>query len=372
VGSSQVRTIYVERDQSNLIILPPGAHSLYFPGGIIYLDRYGSYRSPMLLEQGLYYSVISRIRNWDKQMIEQVIALPPAHRGKFTNYLALPPTLPERVRRLAEQIAGDLANPYAQVMALRDYLAQTYPYDLKIPHFPINVDQVDHFLFSQRRGYCEHFASALALLARVVGIPTRLTTGYLPGRYNPFTGYWEVRSADAHAWTECYFTGLGWVPFDATPGARDPLEFITERPLLPALAIAGYAHERLGVAFWYILAAALAITLGAAWCFRPAAITLRSLRKTVTTRQAYRASYAYLKLISQLQRYGLERPASWSGAEYLLAARRLPALLDKVKQLENFINTYEAMRFGPPDQSDFQKQLDNLAQHLRSRVSKNK
>jgi protein-glutamine gamma-glutamyltransferase len=79
------------------------------------------------------------------------------------------------------------------------------------------MDAVQYFLFEQRRGYCEQFSSSLAVMARSLGIPARVATGYVPGEYNPFTGLHEVRASDAHAWVEVYFPGYGWSTFDPTP-----------------------------------------------------------------------------------------------------------------------------------------------------------
>jgi Transglutaminase-like superfamily/Domain of unknown function (DUF4129) len=76
---------------------------------------------------------------------------------------------------------------------------------------------VEYFLFEQQRGYCEQFSSSLAVMARSQGIPARVATGYAPGEYNPFTGLYDVRASDAHAWVEVYFPQYGWTTFDPTP-----------------------------------------------------------------------------------------------------------------------------------------------------------
>jgi hypothetical protein len=83
---------------------------------------------------------------------------------------------------------------------------------------------VDHFLFERRRGYCEQIASSMVVLLRAVGIPTRLVTGYGPGSRNAFTGYFDVRGSDAHAWVEVLYPFSGWTAYDPTFGvpAADP------------------------------------------------------------------------------------------------------------------------------------------------------
>jgi hypothetical protein len=77
---------------------------------------------------------------------------------------------------------------------------------------------VDTFLFEDREGVCEQYATALAVMARSLDIPARLAAGYGAGDYNAITGYYEVRLSHAHSWVEVYFPEYGWVPFDPTPG----------------------------------------------------------------------------------------------------------------------------------------------------------
>ena len=75
------------------------------------------------------------------------------------------------------------------------------------------------FLFEDRRGYCQQFSGAMALMLRMAGIPARVAAGFSPGSYNKDTREYRVRDLDAHSWVEVWFTGIGWVPFDPTPAA---------------------------------------------------------------------------------------------------------------------------------------------------------
>jgi len=77
-------------------------------------------------------------------------------------------------------------------------------------------NSVDEFLFDQKKGFCEHFSSAFAVLMRAAGIPARVVTGYVGGYRNPIGGYWQVRRSDAHAWAEVWLAGRGWVRVDPT------------------------------------------------------------------------------------------------------------------------------------------------------------
>lgn len=135
---------------------------------------------------------------------------------RFARYLQLPPDLPARVRELAFEITRGKESPYEKVLALESYLQRNYTYTLELTH-ESGREPVDEFLFETRRGHCEYFASALALLLRVVGVHTRHVNGFVNGQWNEYGQYLAVRQADAHAWTEVLFPRVGWVAFDATP-----------------------------------------------------------------------------------------------------------------------------------------------------------
>jgi len=113
-----------------------------------------------------------------------------------------------------------------------------FSYTLEPP--PLGVDTVDDFLFNTKAGYCEYFASSFAFLMRAAGLPTRIVTGYQGGVYNASGGYWIVRNSDAHAWTEVWLEGRGWVRVDPTAAVAP--ERINRGSLSAALPEA---------AFWY-------------------------------------------------------------------------------------------------------------------------
>ncbi|MCC6628889.1 MAG: transglutaminase domain-containing protein [Chloroflexi bacterium] len=148
-------------------------------------------------------------------------------------YLALPPDLPGRVTSFARLITQDARTDYDRARALERAL-RTLPYDELTPAPPVGRDVVDHFLFEGRRGYCEHFASAMAVLARTLDIPARVVTGYSPGE--PTEGGRLVRERNAHAWAELYFAGYGWVPFEATPAQTEQTRGDAVAP--PAIVLA--------------------------------------------------------------------------------------------------------------------------------------
>ena len=132
------------------------------------------------------------------------------------------PSVNVRVWALTTSIVRGAVTDYDRVVRLERYLRQNYEYDLRVPPFSRSGDVVESFLFDRRAGYCAQFATAMAVMARTVGIPARVVTGYVPGQYNSLTGVHTVRLSDAHAWVEIKFRRLGWVPFDPTPRPDSP------------------------------------------------------------------------------------------------------------------------------------------------------
>jgi len=118
----------------------------------------------------------------------------------------------------AQQIVGHPASPYAAAVALETWFRRTggFTYDEQ-PGRPGDVPLAD-FVLRTKRGYCQHFAGAMALMLRYLGIPARVAAGFTSGSYDARTGTWTVTDHDAHTWVEAWFRGYGWLPFDPTPG----------------------------------------------------------------------------------------------------------------------------------------------------------
>ena len=133
-----------------------------------------------------------------------------------------PPPVPERVKFLAEEIVEGAPTDYDRAARLERFLLTQYPYYLTVGPYPREGDAVDFFLFEKQAGYCAQFATSMAVMGRLVGLPTRVAVGYLPGRYNSLTGVHEVSLQDAHSWVEIRFEDHGWVPFDPTPAPTSP------------------------------------------------------------------------------------------------------------------------------------------------------
>lgn len=129
-------------------------------------------------------------------------------------------TVTDRVRQLAEDVTVDATNPYEQAKALAAYLQRdpSFTYDTVVPVPENGGDLVDFFLFdpeSDRRGYCQYFASAMVMMARSLDLPARVAVGFAPGELLEDDTY-LIREANAHAWAEIYFPGYGWQIFEST------------------------------------------------------------------------------------------------------------------------------------------------------------
>jgi len=134
--------------------------------------------------------------------------------------LQMPMQVNPRSRALAEKWRAESANDSDVVQhALRMFREQEFFYTLEPP--PLRGNTVDDFLFETRAGFCEHYASAFTFLMRAAGVPARVVTGYLGGEMNYFSGQFEVRQSDAHAWSEVWLPESGWTRVDPT-GAVAP------------------------------------------------------------------------------------------------------------------------------------------------------
>ena len=141
-------------------------------------------------------------------------------------YLQLPPDFPETVKTLAREVTQDATNPYDTAEALRRYLI-SLPYSLENVPAPEGQDWVEHFLFVQRRGFSQNYASSMITMLRSLGIPARLVVGFAPGVWDEGRGEWIVQAQHYHAWAEVYFPGYGWVEFEPTPADVQPaLEYL--------------------------------------------------------------------------------------------------------------------------------------------------
>lgn len=141
----------------------------------------------------------------------------PYYKTVFSTYTQLPDSVDSRVYALAQQLTRDAANDYDRAAALCAYLQTSFPYTMNQSVPPANRDFVSWFLFEEQQGYCTSFASSMCVLARAVGLPSRYIEGY--AAIPDADGIARVTQQYAHAWSEVYFPGFGWLTFDPTPGS---------------------------------------------------------------------------------------------------------------------------------------------------------
>ncbi|BCN29415.1 transglutaminase domain-containing protein [Anaeromicropila herbilytica] len=130
-------------------------------------------------------------------------------------YTKLPNTIPNRVYDLARDITKEYDNNYDKLRAIEQYLS-SFDYTLAPSKTKKGEDFVDYFLFKQKKGYCTYFATAMAVLARCIDIPTRYVEGILIDDQLESDQYYLAKSSTSHAWVEAYFEGVGWIPFEPT------------------------------------------------------------------------------------------------------------------------------------------------------------
>jgi len=184
-------------------------------------------RSRRPLREGTTYTAVSAISVADEDALR-------ADSLRYSEwitatYLQLPDELPARVRTLAQTITAPFDNPYDKAAALERYLRERVKYNELVAAPPSGRDGVDYTLFDRPEGYCNYYASAMAVMARAVGVPARVVSGYSLGEYAD--GVYHVVEANAHAWVEAYFPSYGWVEFEPTASKPE-----IARPKKPATA----------------------------------------------------------------------------------------------------------------------------------------
>jgi len=360
----------------------------------------GSYRLGRPPVEGFYYEVYGWLG--DTGSPDDFLA-----GSERRQYLKLP-QLDARIPAVAEYITRGLEDDTERALAVARYLRRNYKYTLELPAHEV-ADPLAYFLFIRKKGHCEYFASAMAVMLRTLGIPSRLVTGFQSGIYNPLTELYVIRASDAHSWVEAWLPGRGWVTFDPTPpdpspGANalltklalyadavetfwqewvvsydlghqatlaDRMEQASRRVSLRWLdrffdagdSLAGARSWLVRSGLWWLLALAV-IACGAwsgprlwrAWRIR---LGLRRLRRGQAS--VADATLLYGRMLKLLKRRGYEKPAWFTPYEF---ARGLPP--SEVGMLvRQFTGAYNALRFG--GQADAAPRLSALLQDLESR-----
>jgi transglutaminase-like putative cysteine protease len=321
-----------------------------------------------------------------------------------------------RVVELARRVTRDGATSYDKARLLENYLRTNYKYSLDLLGTPNHPDPLAMFLFDVRRGHCEYFATAMAIMLRQVGIPSRLVNGFHAGENNRLSRHWIVHQYDAHSWVDAYLSPYGWVEFDPTPAepARKPPFLKTFAGVLDALSFwwtdiavnydlrgqskliaAGQvslqnfqaslveygreAHQSIGGVFTHLrpsfqasMFVVCSLLAGAAFLLavtlsrrRAAALRRRLVRRLDRTRAAAKQEAAivgfYADAVSLLQRKGRVRSSSQTPREFALTLVSEPF----GPALVTLTSIYNRVRFGGRTDAADAAQAGSLLHSLR-------
>lgn len=389
---------------SDILLVAGTPESMIVDVPVVWRSPSGTLRAPRINGASLRYAVSSVLGDESSPSAQ----LLPAERVEA---LAVPPSLDARIPRLAQDMTVGLAAPDERARALERRLRHDYGYTLEL--LPARVaDPLATFLFVRKKGHCEYFASAMAVMLRTLGIPSRVVTGFVSGVYNPMTGWQVVRASDAHSWVEAWLPRRGWVTFDPTPVDPSPSSagLWTRAGLLLDAAdqfwqdwVVGYDFERqitlaarmqdssrslrfswlsgIGDAATNIAAgvrAARAYAIQILVIFTLAALAivlgpglLRKLRADLRVRRAQRgdaqasdATLLYERMLLALEHRGLRKPPWLTPAEF---ARVLPAS-ELAMLVEDLTGAYNEFRFGgrrdaAPRMVRLLRQIETLDSH---------
>jgi transglutaminase-like putative cysteine protease len=366
---------------TDLLFLAGRPEFLRVPVPVVYETAGGALRVARDTD-GLQYILFNYVNLGDRLSMGGE-ALDPQSRNF---YLRLPPVDP-RVFDLARRITQGYQLDRDRAAAIEHFLRTKLSYSLD-NNPPPGVDPLSWFLFDRRRGHCEYFASAMAVMLRLSWIPARVATGYLPGDFNPISGWHVIRASHAHAWVEAWLPGEGWVVFDPTPPSLQtaPTGLMSRLSLYLDAAdmfwrewVIGYDLERqLTLAFrvdqsrrrlrlpsfeqffagwsgrfrqWQKgvehgealpIAVLLLVAAGAlgfwAWLGRGAWLRRRFRRGQASRHDA---TVLYQQMLTLLRRRGLVKPAAYTPLEFARMAGEVPT----AQAVEEFTHAYYEVRF---------------------------
>lgn len=293
-------------------------------------------------------------------------------------YAQLPPGM-ERIKKLAADIIKGKVDDLSRARTIESHLMKNYTYSVTTTAPPAGVSVVDHFLFNARQGYCEHYATAMALMLRTQGIPSRVVTGFMGGEVAPEGDYVVVRQKDAHSWVEAAIAGK-WVSFDPTTPRLDEEDAITglsfkslrlfwyrhivgfdtrdqeevyrtlNLPVLELPKVKGFAISVSPV--HGILAVLLGLALLSAYLLGKVSFALASYE-----------SRLYLKLRHVVKKHGGRLGPQSTAQDVVREARRLSL---HPTHVERFVALYESSRFGaitllPHERQEMKELLATIA-----------
>lgn len=300
------------------------------------------------------------------------------------------PGLDPRIGQLAFSLAARGVTEAQRARLIENHLRTSYPYTTELPKTE-SPDPVADFLFQRKKGHCEYFASAMAVMLRSIGIPARVATGFQSGVFNPLSGWYLIRANDAHSWVEAWVEGKGWTTYDPTPPDPNPnpynlstrlqlyadamqvfwqdwvLSYDLDRQLNLAMRMEesgrsvqfrgierlfnNIFHSMQGTAesaklhawkavFFVLIAVTMFLFGPAIWKSWRAMMHFRRVREGVAS--ASDATILYQRMLDILERKGIQKPR-WQTPREFVNTVRDP---DTLQLVERFTNAYNDLRFG--------------------------
>jgi transglutaminase-like putative cysteine protease len=238
-GSPGSRTIdQTFRVSSNLgfpwlpVAYPP--QQIEVPGtSVRFNDDTGTATVDSNLDAGTTYRVTSIVQQPTPEQLAKEVFPPPAQDPRYTTLSGLPTDVASGIHQIAEAWAAGATNDYERVLAIQDHLndSSVFTYDQTVPARDDSYTLLN-FLVQTRRGFCQQFASAMAIMVRSLGFPSRVAVGFTPGTFDADTGTWRVTTKDAHSWVEVRFPTYGWLAFEPTPGRTNPIAVGYQHPAI--------------------------------------------------------------------------------------------------------------------------------------------
>jgi len=304
-----------------------------------------------------------------------------AHRGQplaaipaslMEPYLSVPTALEPRLTVLARQVTAGKPTAAGKVVAVMEWLDKTHEYSTDLGRRSGAADPIENFLFDQKTGHCEYFASAAALMLRAVGVPTRYVNGFLGGEWNAVGQYVTVRQNRAHAWVEAYLGETGWMRVDATPPVRaggrmnrlrqllDSVEFFWSRwvvgydlgrqldlarNLERGVGARGHAGPRPAFAFRRLLVpGAIVVAVALGWWLWRRRRPARAQAPGGAVALPHAVGRLYRRALEKLAQHGMVRGSTETPRE--LAARVRAAGVEGAQPFEELTELYLQVRFG--------------------------
>ena len=213
-------SVEVQNTLTSTVFTPSMLRSFNAQGDMVaYFNDAGELFITRDMQRGDKYTVYAPILEGGDASLGALIAAAPKNDSQYESilrqYTTLPSHMESKVFEDLNNIVAQSETPYEKACAILRHLKRYYRYTLTPVTPPENQDFVTYFLYVGKEGYCTYFASAMTVLCRMAGLPARYVEGFLAQPDGG--GFAYVTAKDAHAWTEVYFEGFGWVPFDATP-----------------------------------------------------------------------------------------------------------------------------------------------------------